>query len=361
MNPVGMRLGINRTWKSRWFAKKNYAELLKEDLTIRKYVAAKLSRAGISEVTIERKADKVVVNVRTARPGIVIGRKGIEVERLNKELEHLTGKDIRINIQEVKKIELDAQLVAEHIAKQIEQRVGFRRAMRKAVESAIRMGALGIKVRCSGRLGGAEMARVQEHHEGRVPLHTLRADIDFARATARTTYGAVGVKVWIFKGEKLAARPGGEDAGGDAFGRGAQSPFIERRPELLEVADDGLVPRRDSHGREIAKRPARPEDAAAARRGGRGPDAGRGRRPGGGRGGPGGGRGGFGGGRGGSGGPGGGRGGPGGGRGGFGGGGGRCGPGGPGGGRGGPSGGRGGPDRGAPPGGRPRPSSGEGR
>ena len=363
MNPVGMRLGINRTWKSRWFAKKNYAELLKEDLTIRKYVAAKLSRAGISEVTIERKADKVVVNVRTARPGIVIGRKGIEVERLNKELEHLTGKDIRINIQEVKKIELDAQLVAEHIAKQIEQRVGFRRAMRKAVESATRMGALGIKVRCSGRLGGAEMARVQEHHEGRVPLHTLRADIDFARATARTTYGAVGVKVWIFKGEKLAARPGAEEPAGDAFGRGAQSPFIERRPELLEVADDGLVPRRDSHGREIAKRPVRPEDAAAARRGGRGPDAGRGRRPGGGRGGPGGGRGGpggfGGGGRGGPGGPGGGRGGPGGGRGGPGGpGGGR---GGPGGGRGGPGGGRGGPDRGAPPGGRPRPSSGEGR
>ena len=204
VHPVGMRLGINRTWKSRWFAKKNYAELLKEDLTIRKYVTTKLARAGISDVVIERKADKVVVNVRTARPGIVIGRKGIEVERLNKELEHLTSRDIRINILEVKKVELDAQLVAEHIAKQLESRMGFRRAVRKAVESTMRMGAKGIKVRCAGRLGGAEMARVQEHHEGRVPLHTLRADIDFARATAKTTHGTVGVKVWIFKGEKLS-------------------------------------------------------------------------------------------------------------------------------------------------------------
>jgi len=203
VHPVGMRLGINRTWKSRWFAKKNYAELLKEDLTIRKYVTTKLARAGISEVIIERKADKVVVNVRTARPGIVIGRKGIEVERLNKELEHLTSRDIRINILEVKRVELDAQLVAEHIAKQLESRMGVRRAVRKAVESTMRMGAKGIKIRCAGRLGGSEMSRVQEYHEGRVPLHTLRADIDFAKATARTTHGAVGVKVWIFKGEKL--------------------------------------------------------------------------------------------------------------------------------------------------------------
>lgn len=220
VNPIGMRLGINRTWKSRWFAKKDYADLLKEDLTIRKYVATKLSRAGISDVVIERKADKVVVNVRTARPGIVIGRKGIEVEKLNKELEHLTGKEIRINILEVKRVELDAQLVGEHIAKQLEQRMGFRRAMRKAIESAMRMGAQGIKIKCSGRLGGSEMSRVAEQHEGRVPLHTLRADIDFARSTARTTHGAVGVKVWIFKGEKLG-RPEEEkqdDRGG--FSRG---------------------------------------------------------------------------------------------------------------------------------------------
>jgi len=205
-HPVGLRLGINRTWKSKWFARKNYPEFLREDLTIRRYIETKLSRAGISNVVIERKADQVVVNVHTARPGIVIGRKGIEVERLNKELEHLTGRDIRINIEEVKRVELDAQLVADHIARQLEQRVGYRRAMRKAVESAMRMGAQGVRIRCSGRLGGAEMRRVQEQHEGRVPLHTLRADIDFANSTSRTTHGTVGVKVWIFKGEKLGDR-----------------------------------------------------------------------------------------------------------------------------------------------------------
>lgn len=248
-NPVGMRLGINRTWKSRWFAKKNYADLLKEDLTIRKYVGTKLSRAGISDVTIERKADKVVVNVKTARPGIVIGRKGIEVERLNKELEHLTSKDIRINIEEVKKVELDAQLVAEHIAKQLEQRVGFRRAMRKAVESAMRMGAEGIRIRCSGRLGGAEMARVAQQHEGRVPLHTLRADIDFARATAKTTHGTVGVKVWIFKGEQLGRRAEQEEETG-RFGRRQDRGGL---PDLREgegrEGRDGRTDRRGPRGR----------------------------------------------------------------------------------------------------------------
>ena len=262
-HPVGFRLGVNRTWQSRWFAKKNYAELLKEDLTIRRYVAAKLSRAGISDVVIERKASKVVVNVRTARPGIVIGRKGIEVERLNKELEHLTNKEVRINIEEVKKVELDAQLVAEHIAKQLEQRVGFRRAMKKAVESAMRMGAQGIRVRCSGRLGGAEMARVAQHHEGRVPLHTLRADIDFARATAMTTHGTCGVKVWIFKGEKL----GGLDRTGDEQGQGQR----EERRSLSERLDD--------------------EERERTGRGGRGREGGeggRGGRPGGRPGGPGG-------------------------------------------------------------------------
>ena len=245
-NPVGLRLGINRTWKSRWFARKNYADLLREDLTIRKYVETKLARAGISDVIIERKADKVVVNVRTARPGIVIGRKGIEVERLNKELEHLTGKDVRINIEEVKKIELDAQLVAEHIAKQLEQRVGFRRAMRKAVESAMRMGAHGIRVRCSGRLGGAEMARVAEQHEGRVPLHTLRADIDFARATAKTTHGTVGVKVWIFKGEKLGGRPE-EEEGSKGFSTGRDRRSFGDRPRDDSSRDRGKA-RRGTRG-----------------------------------------------------------------------------------------------------------------
>jgi small subunit ribosomal protein S3 len=242
-----MRLGINRMWKSKWFARKNYAELLKEDLTIRKYVNAKLARAGISDVVIERKADKVVVNVRTARPGIVIGRKGIEVERLNKELEHLTNRDIRINILEVKKVELDAQLVAEHIAKQLEQRMSFRRAVRKAVESTMRMGAKGIRVRCAGRLGGAEMARVQEHHEGRVPLHTLRADIDFARATARTTHGSVGVKVWIFKGEKLTGmtEEGGVDDGRQTSGR---EPFDRERGGRQDRGDRDRPPRRGGRG-----------------------------------------------------------------------------------------------------------------
>lgn len=241
-HPIGLRLGINRDWKSRWFARKNYAELLKEDLTIRKYVTTKLSRAGISEVTIERKADKVVVNVKTARPGIVIGRKGIEVERLNKELELLTGKEIRINIEEVKRVELNAQLVAEHIARQLEQRMGYRRAMRKSVESAMRMGAEGIRVKIAGRLGGAEMSRTQEHHEGRVPLHTLRADIEFARATAKTTYGTVGVKVWIFKGEKLGRGVAGKDEEEGRF-----LPRTDRRP--LSDHRGGDSDRRSRSGR----------------------------------------------------------------------------------------------------------------
>ena len=271
VHPVGMRLGINRTWKSRWFAKKNYAELLKEDLTIRKYVTTKLARAGISEVIIERKADKVVVNVRTARPGIVIGRKGIEVERLNKELEHLTSRDIRINILEVKKIELDAQLVAEHIAKQLESRMGFRRAVRKAAESTMRMGAKGIKIRCAGRLGGSEMARVQEYHEGRVPLHTLRADIDFARATAKTSHGSVGVKVWIFKGEKL----------------GGMTDDLEQDTRSQRSQRDSRGRRDDRSDRGRGDRPPR----RGARSGGRGAPGGRsGGRSSGGRGGSSGGR-----------------------------------------------------------------------
>jgi small subunit ribosomal protein S3 len=288
-NPVGFRLGINTTWKSRWFAKKNYADLLKEDLTIRKYVEAKLSRAGISEIIIERKADKVVVNVRTARPGIVIGRKGIEVERLNKELEHLINKDVRINIQEVKRVELDAKLVAEHIARQLEQRVGFRRAMRKAVESAMRMGAEGVKVKCSGRLGGSEMARREEYHEGRVPLHTLRAEIDFARATAKTTYGTVGVKVWIFKGERL----GGEEKEEEAhFGRGdRRAPREQRRPRERDDRGPGKGAK-DRRRPDRGRRPARPGARSGAGSGGRSGGRSGAGSGGGSRGGPGGGRGG---------------------------------------------------------------------
>lgn len=200
-NPIGLRLGINRTWDSRWFATKEYSSWVNEDIRIRKYLKKRLYKAGVSKIEIERSSNKVVVNIFTARPGMVIGRKGSEVDMLRDELSHLSGKEIQINIKDVKKPELNAQLVAEHIAMQLEQRVSFRRAMKKTIASAMRMGALGIKVKCSGRLGGAEMSRREGYHEGRVPLHTLRADIDYARATAHTTFGCVGVKVWIYKGE----------------------------------------------------------------------------------------------------------------------------------------------------------------
>ena len=200
-NPIGLRLGINRTWDSRWFAGKEYAAWLDEDVKIRKYIKKRLFKAGVAKVEIERSGGKVTVNIFTARPGMVIGRKGAEVDLLRDELRHLSGKEVQINIKDVKKPELNAQLVSEHIAQQLTQRVAFRRAMKKTIASAMRMGALGIRVQCSGRLGGAEMSRREGYHEGRVPLHTLRADIDFARATAHTTFGCVGVKVWLYKGE----------------------------------------------------------------------------------------------------------------------------------------------------------------
>lgn len=200
-NPVGLRLGINRTWDSRWFAGKDFSQWLNEDIKIRKYIKKRLFKAGVARVVIERSGGKATINIFTARPGMVIGRKGSEVDMLRDELRHLSGKEIQINIKDVKKPELNAQLVAEHIAMQLEQRVAFRRAMKKTLASAMRMGALGIKVKCGGRLGGAEMARKEGYLEGRVPLHTLRADIDYARATAHTTFGCVGVKVWIYKGE----------------------------------------------------------------------------------------------------------------------------------------------------------------
>jgi small subunit ribosomal protein S3 len=200
-NPIGLRLGINRTWDSRWFSTKNYAKWLDEDIKIRKYIKKRLFKAGVAKIEIERSGGKATVNIYTARPGMVIGRKGAEVDMLRDELRHLSGKEVQINIKDVKKPELNAQLVGEHIAMQLQQRVSFRRAMKKTIASAMRMGALGIRVQCSGRLGGAEMSRREGYHEGRVPLHTLRADIDFARATAHTTFGCVGVKVWIYKGE----------------------------------------------------------------------------------------------------------------------------------------------------------------
>jgi small subunit ribosomal protein S3 len=204
VNPIGLRLGIIKTWNSKWYAEKNYADLLHEDLKIRNFVKDKLSHAGISKVEIERAAEKTTVNIHTARPGIIIGRKGAEVDKLKKSLQALTGKQIQVNIYEVRRAELDAQLVAENIALQLERRVSFRRAMKRSVSSAMRLGAYGIKVSCSGRLDGSEMARTEWYREGRVPLHTLRADIDYGFSQALTTYGLIGVKVWIFKGEVLS-------------------------------------------------------------------------------------------------------------------------------------------------------------
>ena len=202
-NPIGFRLGIIKTWDSRWFARKDYAKLLEEDLFIRKYLKKRLAQAGISRIVIQRAVAKVTVNISTARPGLVIGRRGQQVDQLRDELQHITKKEVFLNIDEVKKPDLDATLVAEHVARQLEQRVSFRRAMKKALASTMRSGAGGIRIICSGRLGGSEMARTESYRDGRVPLHTLRADIDFARATARTIYGTCGVKIWIFKGEIL--------------------------------------------------------------------------------------------------------------------------------------------------------------
>ena len=208
-HPVGLRLGIIKTWDSRWFANRDYPDLLSEDLRIRRYLGQRLAQAGVSRVVIERKANKVTISIHTARPGIVIGRKGAQVDQIRDELQTITGREVYIEIQEVDKPELDSQLVAEHISRQLEQRIGFRRAMKKAVSSAMRRGALGIRVCCAGRLGGAEMARRETYREGRVPLHTLRADIDYSAVTCRTTYGTIGVKVWIFKGEILT-KPGAD-------------------------------------------------------------------------------------------------------------------------------------------------------
>lgn len=203
VHPVGFRLGIVKTWESRWYAEKDYSGLLHEDLKLRDYLKKRLHHAGISKVEIERAASKAKVNIFAARPGIIIGKKGSEVEVLKKDLAKLTDKEVFINIQEVRKPEIDAQLVAENVALQLERRVAFRRAMKKAVSQALKFGAEGVKIECSGRLGGAEMSRREWYREGRVPLHTLRADIDYGFAEAKTTYGIIGVKVLVFKGEIL--------------------------------------------------------------------------------------------------------------------------------------------------------------
>lgn len=207
VNPIGLRLGIVKTWESRWYAGKKYSEYILEDYNIRKFVKQKLYHAGISRVEIERSSKRIMLRIFTSRPGIVIGKKGAEIALLKKELEKIVSNEVVIDIQEVRKPELDAQLVAENVALQIVRRVAFRRAMKRGLSSAMRFGAEGIKIICSGRLGGAEMARTEQYREGRVPLHTLRADIDYGFVEARTTYGIIGIKVFIFKGEILKKDP----------------------------------------------------------------------------------------------------------------------------------------------------------
>jgi small subunit ribosomal protein S3 len=211
VNPVGFRLGINRTWDSRWYAEDDYAELLHEDLRIREHLMKRLSQAGISKVVIERPAKKARITIHTARPGVVIGKKGVDIERLRADIAQMTGAEVHLNIVEIRKPEIDAQLVAENISQQLERRIAFRRAMKRAVQSAMRLGAGGIRINCGGRLGGAEIARTEWYREGRVPLHTLRADIDYGHTTALTTYGTCGVKVWVFKGEIMAHDPMAQD------------------------------------------------------------------------------------------------------------------------------------------------------
>ncbi|MCU0613519.1 MAG: 30S ribosomal protein S3 [Desulfobacterales bacterium] len=203
VNPIGLRLGIVKTWESRWYADKKYSEYILEDHKIRKFIKKKLNHAGISKIEIERSAKRIRLRIFTARPGIVIGKKGSEIEILKKELEKTVSQEVSIDIQEIRKPEIDAQLIAENVALQIERRVAFRRAMKRGVSSAMRFGALGIKIICAGRLGGAEMARTEWYREGRVPLHTLRADIDYGFTESNTTYGIIGVKVFVFNGEIL--------------------------------------------------------------------------------------------------------------------------------------------------------------
>jgi small subunit ribosomal protein S3 len=243
VNPVGLRLGVNRTWDSRWFASgADYARLLHDDLKLRKELKKRLAQAGVSRILIERPHKKCRVTIYAARPGVIIGKKGADIEKLRSDLSKMTEGDVHLNIVEVRKPETDAQLVAENIAQQLERRIAFRRAMKRSMQSAMRLGAKGVRVEVAGRLGGAEIARAESYHEGRVPRHTLRADIDYGFAEAKTTYGIIGVKTWIFKGEvlehdpmaldkRLASETGaaGEGPGRDRGERGERGPRRERR------------------------------------------------------------------------------------------------------------------------------------
>ena len=285
INPYGFRLGITTDWKSRWFSEKDYKKYLHEDIEIRRYLKRNLSHAGISRVEIERTRDRVRVDIHTARPGVVIGRRGAEADRIRADLDKMTGKQVTLNILEVKGAETDAQLVAQGVAEQLASRVSFRRAMRRAINSAMKGGAKGIRVQCSGRLGGAEMARTEFYREGRVPLHTLRADIDYGLAEGRTTFGMVGVKVWIYRGDVLPSREEQEADRARARARAAAGgPSSERRSgprprPRQRRRPPGRGPRPSPGGRAEAPasrprpRPSRAE--APGRAGRRGP----GRRP----------------------------------------------------------------------------------
>ena len=211
VKPIGLRVGINRTWDSRWYADRNYGELLHKDIELRNHLKERLKQASISRVVIERPAGRARVTIYAGRPGLIIGKKGQDIEKLRVDLTKRVGSEVSLNIVEVRKPEIDAKLIGENIAQQLERRVGFRRAMKRAVQSAMRLGAQGVRINCAGRLGGAEIARTEWYREGRVPLHTLRADVDYGEATAQTTYGAIGIKVWVFKGEVIGHDPMAQD------------------------------------------------------------------------------------------------------------------------------------------------------
>jgi small subunit ribosomal protein S3 len=211
VNPIGLRLGINRTWDSRWFARKEYGNLLHDDLKLRRFLYDRLGQAAVARILIERAAKKTRITLHSARPGVIIGKKGADIDKLRADLSKITDSEVSLNIVEIRKPEIEAKLIADGIAQQLERRVAFRRAMKRAVQSAMRFGAQGIRINCGGRLGGAEIARMEWYREGRVPLHTLRADVDFGTSTAKTTYGTCGVKVWVFKGEILAHDPMAQD------------------------------------------------------------------------------------------------------------------------------------------------------
>ena len=211
VKPIGLRVGINRTWDSRWYADRNYGELLHKDIKLRNHLMERLKQASISRVVIERPAGRARVTIYAGRPGLIIGKKGQDIEKLRVDLMKRVGTEVSLNIVEVRKPEIDAKLIGENIAQQLERRVGFRRAMKRAVQSAMRLGAQGVRINCAGRLGGAEIARTEWYREGRVPLHTLRADVDYGEATAQTTYGAIGIKVWVFKGEVIGHDPMAQD------------------------------------------------------------------------------------------------------------------------------------------------------